>query len=337
MNAETFSQSIDKGDPGPLCFLYGDEPYLAERAVDRLLSRLLDPGFRDFNLDIFYGNEVKGEEVVAAANTLPMFAPHRIVLVKRASEMNAAALEYLAEYSRSPSPTTVLVMVGEKIDQRKKFFAELKKRDFLVEFKRPYENQLPAFIRQAAESQGKKMDGEAAAMLAALSGSGLRELASQVDKLCAFVGDRDRITARDVREAASDTRIDSVFEFPNALGTRDVARALRVLTTIIRDGESPIMLVGAIARHFRQLWSIRQLLAQRLPAADVQRRVGVAPFFYKGMAAQAVKFDNGEYRKIFQELHQADLSLKGGGDTAEGVMVRLVYAISGTEAGGGRQ
>jgi DNA polymerase-3 subunit delta len=226
-------------------------------------------------------------------------------------------------------------MVGEKIDQRKKFFAELKKRDALVEFKRPYENQLPAFIRQEAEARGKRMDSDAAAMLAALSGSGLRELSSQVDKLCAFVGERERITARDVKEAGSDTRIDSVFEFPNALGSRDIPRALRVLTTILRDGESPIMLVGAIARHFRQLWSIRQLLTKRMPAADVQRSTGVAPFFFKGMSEQASKFDNDDYRQIFQQLHEADLALKGGGDTAEGVMIRLVYAIAGEAPGKG--
>lgn len=331
MKPETFQQSVEKGDPGPLCFLYGEEPYLAERAVERLLAVMVEPAFRDFNLDLFYGNEVKGEEVVAAANTLPMFAERRVVLVKRAGEMNAAALEYIADYAKNPSPSTVLVMVGEKIDQRKKFFADLKKRDLLVEFKRPYENQLPLFIRQEAERQGKKIDTDAAAMLAALSGSGLRELSSQIEKICAFAGAKDRISVNDVREAASDTRIDSVFEFPNALGSRDVSRALRVLTTILRDGESPIMLVGALARHFRQLWIINQLLARRLPTADVQRQAGVAPFFFKGMAEQAQKFDSSDYKKIFQRLHEADLSLKGGGDTPEGVMIRLVYAIA--EAG----
>jgi DNA polymerase-3 subunit delta len=298
---------------------------------------MVDPHFRDFNLDIFYGNEVKGEEVVAAANTLPMFAERRVVLVKRAGEMSAAALEYIADYGKNPSDSTVLVMVGDKIDQRKKFFAELKKRDLLVEFKRPYENQLPVFIRQETERQGKKIDSDAAAMLAALSGSGLRELVSQIEKICAFAGAKERISVQDVREAASDTRIDSVFEFPNALGARDVPRALRVLTTILRDGESPIMLVGAIARHFRQLWTINQLLAKRLPTADVQRQAGVAPFFFKGMSDQAAKFNNSEFKQIFQQLHEADLSLKGGGDTPDGVMIRLVYAIAEAGTTGGRR
>lgn len=327
MKPEAFNRLVEQGDLGPLYFLYGEESYLSEKAAERIVS-LVDPSFRDFNLDIFYGNELKGDEVAAAANTLPMFAERRVVLVRRAGEMSASVLERLADYVQNPSLSTILIMVGEKIDQRKKFFAELKKRDLLVEFKRPFENQLPVFVRNEVLRYSKQISADAASMLVALSGTGLRELASQVEKLCTFVGDKERIGADDVKEVVSTTRVDSVFELPNALGTRDVVRALKVLTAILDDGESPIMLVGALARHFRQLWAIRQLQTRKLPATEIQRKAGVAPFFYQGMAAQAGRFDNRDYADIFIQLHQADLDLKGGGDSPRGVMLRLVYSIS---------
>src|SRR4051812_19949231 len=98
MKPEEFNRFVEKGDVGPLFLLYGDEPYLVERAVKKLLDRAIDPGFRDFNLDVFYGNECKGEDVFGASQTLPMFAERRVVLVKKGGDLSAAAQETLLPY-----------------------------------------------------------------------------------------------------------------------------------------------------------------------------------------------------------------------------------------------
>lgn len=329
MKPEAFERLTEGGGIGPLYCVCGDETYLAERAVDRLLALVVDPAFRDFNLDVFYGNELRGDEVVAAANTLPVFAQRRVVLVRRAGEMPAAALETCTSYLDNPCPSTLLLLVAQKIDGRKRFFAELKKRDLLVEYRRPYENQLPAFIRQEALQRGKRIDADASAMLVALAGTDLRELASQVEKACIYVGERPQISVTDIREVASAGRVDSVFELPNALGNRDLQQALRILTTILRDGEAPVMLVGTIARHFRQLWMIRQLHGRKLSSSDIQKQSGVPPFFFKGMLEQALRFSEREYVRIFEALSAADLALKGmGGDTDVGTMRTLLFSIA---------
>jgi DNA polymerase-3 subunit delta len=330
MKPEAFERIMEGGGVGPLYCVCGEESYLAERAVDRLLALVVDPAFRDFNQDIFYGNEVRGDEVLTAANTLPVFVQHRVVLVRRAGEMSAAALDACSSYLDNPCPSTLLLLVAQKVDGRKRFFAELKKRDLLVEYRRPYENQLPVFIRQEFHQRGKSVGADASAMLVALAGTDLRELASQIEKACIYVGERQQVTAADIREVVSAARIDSVFELPNALGSRDLQRALRVLTTILRDGESPVMLVGAIVRHFRQLWVLRQLHGKRLSAADIQKQSGVPPFFFKGMLEQALRFSEREYRGIFGALYSADLALKGmGGDTDVGSMRTLIFSITG--------
>src|SRR6185369_4710151 len=98
MKPEEFDRMVEKGSPGPLYLLFGDEPYLVERAAKKLLDRVVDPGLRDFNLDVFYGNEVKGDEVFAAAQTLPTFAERRAVLVKKGGELHAGAQEVLLSY-----------------------------------------------------------------------------------------------------------------------------------------------------------------------------------------------------------------------------------------------
>lgn len=329
MKAEEFEKNVARGEIAPLYYFHGDEPYLMERAVKRLMERVVSPDFRDFNLDVFYGSDCKGDEVATAAQTLPMFADRRMVLVKRAGELSAAALDTLASCVADPSPGTCLVFVGEKIDQRKKFFQELKKKGELVECKRPYENQLGGFIREEARGLGKRLEPAAAEMLAYLVGNNLSELAAQLEKVVTFIGERDTVTVGDVREVVSDTKVESVFDLANALGERDLAKALRSLSTIIRDGEAPLMLLAMIARHFRQLWRVRELAVRKVPPQEIAKATGVNPYFLKGVLEQARNFSVADLVAVFESLYVTDLALKGGGRKPVLAMERLVMDICG--------
>ena len=49
---------IDLKNIAPVYFLYGEERYLIDRATRQLIEATVQPDLKDFNLDIFYGNEV---------------------------------------------------------------------------------------------------------------------------------------------------------------------------------------------------------------------------------------------------------------------------------------
>jgi DNA polymerase III subunit delta len=313
MKPEEYHRAVETGELCPLYLLYGDEPYLVERAVKKLLERAVDPGFRDFNLNIFYGNECKGDEVFSAAQTLPMFADRRVVLVKKGGDLSAAAMEILLSYLQDPCPQTCLVLQAEKVDGRKKFFAEFKKRGEAVEFKRPYENQLGPYVRDEVRASGKKIDAAAADLLAYLVGNNLQELVSQIEKLCVYCGKKETIGIDDVKAIVSDTKVESVFEFTDALGSKDLAKALRMLTTLIQDGEAPLRMLGAVARHYRQLWQVRELLDRRLSPGDIAKSAGINPYFLKKVTEQARNYEVRELKQIFERMLELDQAFKSGG------------------------
>lgn len=313
MKPEDLERSVSKGEIAPLYFIYGEEEFLADRAVLRLVEKLVAPEFKDFNFTTYYGKECKAEQIIAEATTLPMFAERRVILVKRAEELHPEQLEQLIPYIQSPAPESCVIFQGSKIDQRRKFFLELKKADRLIEYKKLKDEQLASFVRREAEGSGKRFDPAAADLLVYYCGNSLREIVSQIEKLSTYVGPRALITVDDVKAIVSDTKIDTVFELANALGSRNIDRAIRQLQILLRDPDSPYMLVGALARHFRQLCMIRELLDKRVPQDEVSRRVKINPYFLKGMIAQAQKFRLDEYRKIFMLLHETDMGLKSGG------------------------
>jgi DNA polymerase-3 subunit delta len=258
-----------------------------------------------------------------------MFAERRAVLVKRAESLSAAACEVLLPYIQNPAASTCLIFSGAKIDQRKKFFTELKKHGELVEFKRLYDNKLSPFIQGEATVHGKPIEPAAADLLSFLIGNNLQELSSQIEKLVVFAGDRPRITLEDVRAVASSSKAFTVFELARYLCARDLHNTLKSLDTLFRNGEETPMMIGALSRHFRQLWRVREMLDRKAAKPDIGREVGINPYFLDDMIVQARNFKRGELRDIFNELYRCDLASKTGGGQPYTLMHGLVTGICG--------
>jgi len=327
MTAQEFENYLKKGSIPSVCYLYGEESFLVERATRLLLERAIDPSLKDFNYNVFYGNESKGVDIVDTAQTLPMFAERRAILVKRAESLSAAACEVLLPYVQKPAASTCLIFSGAKIDQRKKFFLELKKHGELVEFKRLYDNKISAFIQNESTAHGKPIEPAAADLLSFLIGNNLQELSSQIEKLVVFAGNRPRITLEDVRAVASSSKAFTVFELARYLCVKDLHNTLKSLDTLFRNGEETPMMIGALSRHFRQLWRVRELLDRKAAKPDIAREVGINPYFLDDMIMQAKNFRRGELQGIFSELYRCDLASKTGGGQPYTLMHGLVTGI----------
>jgi DNA polymerase-3 subunit delta len=313
MTPQEFEISLKKGSLPAVCFLYGEEQFLLDRAVKSLLELAVDPALKDFNFNVYFGNESKGIDIIDAAQTLPMFSERRAVLVKRADQLKADALEVILPYVRKPAPGTCLVLTGTKIDQRKKFFQEFKKIGLLVEFKRFYDNKLAGFIQTESLAQGKPIETAAAELLAALTGNNLQELSSQLEKLAVYAGTKQRITVDDVKVMASSSKAFSAFELAKFLGLRDLPNAIKSLDTLFLHGEDAPMMIGALTRHFRQLWRVRELLDRKMATADIGRELNINSFFLGEIVAQARNFPRRELKRIFDEFYRCDVASKTGG------------------------
>lgn len=144
-----------------------------------------------------------------------------------------------------------------------------------------------------------------------------------------FAGSRTRVSLEDVREVASSSKAFTVFEFARYLCTRDLHNALKSLDTLFLNGEETPMMIGALSRHFRQIWKVRELAERKASKPDICREVGINPYFLDDMLAQAKNFRRGELREIFFELYRCDLASKTGGGQPHTLMHGLVVGICG--------
>ena len=160
----------------------------------------------------------------------------------------------------------------------------------------------------------------------ALIGNNLQELSSQIEKLVVYAGAKPRITVDDVHTMASSSKAFTAFELAKYLGLRDVANSIRSLDALFLNGEDAPMMIGALTRHFRQLWRVRELLDKKIPTPDIGRELSINSFFLGDIIAQARNFPRRDLKRIFEEFYRCDVSSKTGG-LSYGLMHGLAVGI----------
>lgn len=323
-----FETVLARGPIPPVVALVGADTLLVRDAVDALRSKTLTRA-PDFNRDELRAGEGPIERVIDAAKTMPMMAEKRWVHLAAIDKLKAEAQATLLAYLEAPSPTTVLCLSGEKIDQRTKLGSRLSKEGALFAFEPPRQNELAAWISRRASRHQTKIDPDAAQLLADLIGIDLGSLDMSLSKLAVYAGADARIESEHVETLVAPTRVHSIFELTDAIGARDTGRATALLRNALEGGENALMVLGMIARQFRQLLGIKEMLEDRASNSDLAKELGIRPFLVDALKGQARRYSKHELTSALFAMQRADVSLKSSRLSHGVILDRLLVDVMG--------
>lgn len=309
-NFTQFHSILSQSKIEPFYGFVGEEGYLVEQSLDLLKKNILQEGTEDFNYNSFFGDEADMDEVKNIAETLPMMGERRLIILKDAHLMKSEQLEQLLELTSVPIDTTVVAVVFEKIDQRKKVFKELLKTMTIVDMSTPKEREIPMWIQKIAQSYQKTIAPQSAMLLHQFVGNKLIDLDNEIRKLSLYVGDRESIEPKDIEAIVSKSKIDSVFELTDAIGSGKTEKALQILQHLLDQGESEVGMLAMITRHVRLLLFTQEGTEQGLQGNALSSYVGVPPFFMGPYAKQAQSWSKKKIQTIYAELLNTDRNLK---------------------------
>lgn len=311
-------ERAQKGDLDPVYVLSSEHPLLIDRVVTAIRDAAVPPATRGFNYDVVEG-KATASRITAAANTLPMMAQRRMVLVRDLAPMPAEELTKLAPYLDAPSPSTVVVALTSKLDKRWKFYAQAHKKGWLHVLEAPRKPE--AWLRAEAQARGVKIDGNAIQRLADAVGNDLSRLALTLDQLALYAGDRS-VGVDDVEDLVADTREHTVFELTDAIGEGRLASALAAVASLCEQRQSVIGVLVLLARHIRQLENVHVGKQRGLRGGELAQLVGAPPFIVDKLTAQARRYEPAALAEAQHLLTTADRALKGmplvPGDAPEG-------------------
>jgi len=82
MTYSEFKSHLEKKQLSSSYLFVGPEDFLIDDCLKRIVEQVVDPGTKDFNFDVFYGNEVDGGKILDTVNAYPMLSDSRLVVVK---------------------------------------------------------------------------------------------------------------------------------------------------------------------------------------------------------------------------------------------------------------
>jgi DNA polymerase-3 subunit delta len=277
---DEFRRQVKEGRIEPLYLFVGEEAYYHEHAL-RLLYNTLDETGRVFNVSTFSigssdgaaGSKATAASAIDTANSMPMMAARRIVVIRDFDKIKEEQTEMVFEYLKRPSPTTTVVFQATSLDQRRKITTALMKTATLVTFDRLTDEQAKRWAEEYLKRRGCRIEPMALGHLIGLAGTRLNRLANELEKLVTYAG-AGFITSSAVSELVARAREHSSFELWDAILERDRKRALRLMERLLDDGSEPLVILGSLAALYRRMLAGKELMVRGASFEEVSRATG---------------------------------------------------------------
>ena len=320
--AKTYDQilsEIHKKQFAPVYFLTGEEPFFIDMISDTIENEALDEADRAFNQIVVYGRDVDVETIANHARSFPMMGERMVVIVKEAQDVKG--LEEFERFLDSIPDTTILVFAYKykKFDKRKTLAKKIDKMGVWFESKKLYDSNIPGWIQNYLKGEGYSITPKAMQMLADYLGTDLHKIANELKKLIIALPKKKSIDDADVERNIGISKDYNVFELQNAIGSRDVLKANRIVNYFGDNGKDNPLLVTAITLfgYFTKLIKLHS--TQDKSQGNLASVLGVSPFFVKDYLAAARNYPPETCIRCISILREFDMKSKGyeSGDVSE--------------------
>jgi DNA polymerase-3 subunit delta len=265
----------------------GTDDARVKEAAMKIVQRLTPPDAGDFANEIIEGQADNAEHagqicsnVIQALQTMPFFGGAKIVWLKGANFLGdtqtgkaqaaVQGFENILDVLEAGLGAEVqFVLSTNVIDKRRTSYKRLAKLANFEIFDKPdtskagWEGAVLAHASVKARELGLTFESGALDLLVQMAGDDTRQLENEIEKIDLYLGERRRCGINTVRGLVSMSRAGVIWEIGNAIGTRDLQRALELLGILMYQGQNAIgILLGAIVPRVRSLLIVKELASK---------------------------------------------------------------------------
>jgi DNA polymerase-3 subunit delta len=231
-DAKALNAAIKSRTFAPAYYLHGEDDYLKDEDLRRLIDAAVDPATRDFNFENLRGGDLDAETLGSLVGTPPMMADRRVVVIRDASALKKDARGMLDKYLKNPAPDLLLVLVSPSTAKTDKGLSSAADS---IEYKPLSGARIPKWISYYAQNslQTTITDG-AIILLQEAAGTDLAQLKIELDKAASFT------TGGPITEGAISAVVgvrsgETMGDFMDAVARRDAPGALAMLPVILQQ------------------------------------------------------------------------------------------------------
>lgn len=312
-------KEIERGNIDPVYVLSGVESYFVDETIQRIKAALEKSG--DLETSTYDLDEVPVSHVIEEADTIPFFSARKLIIAKNASFLKATDkskekiqhdFKALEVWLQNPSTFSVTIFVApyEKLDERKKVTKQMKEFATIIHAEAPKERDLAVWVRNEVSLRRKSIDDDAIDKLIELVGSDMLHLQSEIEKLCFYIGEDDRIPFSIIEELVPKTLEQDAFKLLNAYIAGDKSTAISIYHDLIRQKQEPIALVALLASQVRLMSNVYYLQSKGYHGQQIAKTLKVNPYRVKRIVEDRHQVKDQHLLKALYGLSEVDLQLK---------------------------
>lgn len=332
INVQNLLQRVEKGKPIPAIVLLGSDPYLRDQCRNTLIEQFIPAAAREWAVFKISASRSGLDELLQRAQMPPMLSPRQILVLQDAESLEFGGDEAvermtgaLAAYLKDPAPFSTLLVEAEQLDRRKKLFKILSSDALIVELT-VGSADISALAAQMARELGAQIEPAAAAELADAVNGEPAKLRLELEKLALYASGR-KITVADVDALVVSARKYTVWKLAEVFAARDRRAALEHLDCLLREGEQPAGIVGALSWMYRKLIEAREMPAGTQPF-QAARDLGTRPETAAIALTQSRRMSREALLQGLVELAEADSELKSGRPNPRAILEFLIAKLT---------
>ena len=341
----------------PVYFLCGEEPYFIDKISSFIEQNVLTEEEREFNQTILYGKETSIESVLSSAKQFPMMSDYQVVIVKEAQNLkefssrggkendeeenqevskpekaDGPGKAALINYLENPQPSTILVFCHKykKPDKRQKIGKLLTAKSVYFESDKLRDWDMPKFIAGMMSDMHLKSSERVYQMLAEYLGADIGKIENELEKLKINLPEGTDVTMQHVQENIGISKDYNVFELQDALETKDVLKANRIINYFNANPKEHFisMTLGFLYGYFLKVMMVH--FSQDRSKMGLAKSLGISPYFAEKYERAARNYSTAKLKSIFAYLREADIRSKGidnSGTTHAELQRELIFKI----------
>lgn len=311
-------KQIKENKLSPLYVLYGEEDFLRDIYVKRIIECVPDGGFPEFNHIRLSGADVPFSEYDDAWESFPMMTDKKLIHIKDSgifsSKRNTGSAsteekkEFWSEKLARISDDTVVIFDESSVDKRSALYKAAVKAGTAVEFNYLSDADLVTWVVKQCLNAKKRMSKENAYYLVTLCDPGLGNINNELKKLLDFCA--EEIYKSDIDRVVSKSMQVIVFELTDAIMTGNVNKAFSTLNGLKTVKESAFNVMYLMLSSFEKM--LRAKVMEYASQGEIASELGVAPFVARKYIESARGFSEDSLVWMVRRVAEIDLAIKEG-------------------------
>ncbi len=306
-------KKLNSGEIGGVYLFYGDEVYIKDSFIKKMLDMVDDGGMADFNKIIFDGEKTDISEIDDAVESFPVMCEKKIILIKDSKVFSKAKDEIKQYWQKRLDnlPDYVIIIFDEKsIDKRNAVYKKLTSIGTAVEFEIMNDNDTVTWVERQVLNNKKKISKDVAQYFVSVCDAGLSNIKNELDKLLCYC--ETQIGKSDVDKIVSKAVGVRVFELTDHIMSKNPDKAIKILYDLKTIKEPAIRLMFILSSTFDKMLYSSLALAEGKSYSEIAPKIKTTPYIAQKYANSARSFGENYLMDRIIAAANMDLDIKNG-------------------------